>query len=286
MLWQMLRIEHLKLYRRRALWIEVALVAGLIAVVFGIILIALQFEQVPAAERQMVADLLAWPNGVRISILLASHQMLGGLLMIVLVGMVVAQEYTWQTFTLAVRAGVPRSVVLISKFVTVLGPALLITATAMLAGAIMSGIVTLNAGGGLDIGGLPVGELLRDILRVAYALLPYIALTFLVAVWTRSLAASLGLVAGYLFLVEGIVPQLLIMFGGFAAQIGMHMPGQLASALINANGPFAVMEAGPSPQASPFPAAAPEVAVVGIALYTVIFLVLAVLRFRDQDLTA
>ena len=286
MLRSMLRIERTKLYGRKTLWIELALVAVITVLLFGLILLIQSLEEIPKAERELIASLLTLPNGVKVSLALSSNQMLGGLLMIVLVSMVVAQEYTWQSYTLPVRAGIPRLLIVLSKFLTLLLPALLLAFTALGVGLIMSALVTLTVEGQIDVSRINIVDLLLSTLITAYSLLPYMALTFMIAVLTRSLAASLSVVAGYVFLVEGLVPPLLSLFGGSVAQIALLMPGQLANALLNATGQTSNMQIGTDTPPAAFNGADPAVAVIGIAAYTVIFLVVAAIQFQRQDLTA
>ncbi len=286
MLRSMLRIERTKLYGRKTLWIELALVAVITVLLFGLILLIQSLEEIPKAERELIASLLTLPNGVKVSLALSSNQMLGGLLMIVLVSMVVAQEYTWQSYTLPVRAGIPRLLIVLSKFLTLLLPALLLAFTALGIGLIMSALVTLTVEGQIDVSRINIVDLLLSTLITAYSLLPYMALTFMIAVLTRSLAASLSVVAGYVFLVEGLVPPLLSLFGGAVAQIALLMPGQLANALLNATGQTSNMQIGTDAPPAAFSGADPAVAVIGIAAYTVIFLAVAAIQFQRQDLTA
>ena len=286
MLRSMLQIERTKLYGRKTLWIELALVAFITVLLFGLILIVQSLEEIPKAERELIASLLTLPNGVKVSLALSSNQMLGGLLMIVLVSMAVAQEYTWQSYTLPVRAGIPRLTILLSKFLTLLIPALLLAFTALGVGLIMSALVTLTVDGQIDVSRINIVDLLLSTLITAYSLLPYMALTFMIAVLTRSLAASLSVVAGYVFLVEGLVPPLLSLFGGSVAQIALLMPGQLANALLNATGQNSNLQIGMDTPPPVFNGVDPAVAVIGIAAYTVIFLAIAAIQFQKQDLTA
>ncbi len=286
MLRSMLQIERTKLYGRKTLWIELALVAVITVLLFGLILLVQSLEEVPKAEREMIASLLTLPDGVKVSLALSSNQMLGGLLMIVLVSMVVAQEYTWQSYTLPVRAGIPRLTIVLSKFLMLLIPALLLAFTALGIGLIMSALVTLTVEGQIDVSQINIVDLLLSTLITAYSLLPYMALTFMIAVLTRSLAASLSVVAGYVFLVEGLVPPLLSLFGGTVAQIALLMPGQLANALLSATGQMNNMQIGTDAAPVALDGVDPAAAVIGIAAYTVIFLAVAALRFQKQDLTA
>ncbi len=287
MLVSMLKIEQTKLFRRKALWIELALVASLIVLLFGVILIIQGSNEIPDSEKALISSTLSWPNGIKVALAVSSNQMLGALLIIVLVSMVVAQEYTWQTYTLAVRAGAPRFTVVISKFVILIVTVFLIVMTALVVGTVMTGLLTVATGGQIDLSRYTIGDALFSMLTTAYSLLPYLALTFLIAVITRSLPASIGVAIGYVFIVEGILPGLLMFLGGLPGQIGMMMPGQLASVLVNANGQSAALQSLGESAAPPVPYGVdPIVAVVGIGLYTVIFLAVAVIQFQKQDLTS
>jgi ABC-type transport system involved in multi-copper enzyme maturation permease subunit len=284
MLRSMFHIESVKLYRRKTFWLELVVVAGITVLLFGLIFFLQYLEEIPKAERALITSLLTLPNGVKVSLALSSNQMLGGLLMIVLVSMAVAQEYAWQSYTLPVRAGIPRPLILLSKFLTLLGAALLLAFTALGIGVIMSALVTLAAEGQIDLSRINVADLLLSTLITAYSLLPYMALTFMIAVLSRSLAASLSIAAAYIFLVEGLAPALLTLFGGVLAQISLIMPGQLATALLTATGQTASMQIGSDAPPPAFVGVDAPVAVIGIALYTLVFLGIAIVRFQKQDL--
>jgi ABC-type transport system involved in multi-copper enzyme maturation permease subunit len=73
-----------------------------------------------------------------------------------------------------------------------------------------------------------------------------------------------------LVLVEDVLLQLLGLAGGTWAKIGQYLPAGLGNSLASTNQIDGVSMA---------------TAVIGIALYTVLFVGLAVLAFRRQDLT-
>lgn len=287
MLLSMLKVERTKLFRRKVLWVELAIVATLIIFLFGAMLLLQNSVEVPDAEKSAISGALTWPNGIKVALALSSNQMLGVLLIIVLSSIVVAQEYSWQTYTLPVRAGIPRFIVLTSKFVTLLIAVLLLVFTALVVGIVMSGLLTFAIEGRVDLSQIGIADALFGALTTAYSLLPYVALTFLIAVLTRSMPASIGVGIGYVFIVEGIMPGLLMFFGGLPAQLGRLMPGQLASALVNASGQSAALQAVSEGAAPPISYAVDTTAAaLGIGLYTLIFLTIAASQFQKQDLAS
>jgi ABC-type transport system involved in multi-copper enzyme maturation permease subunit len=110
-------------------------------------------------------------------------------------------------------------------------------------------------------------------------MLPYLALSFLVALWFRSTAA--GITAGLVvFLLEGLLVQLLATVGGPLA----HVPDALLSR--NTSAITALNSAGTG--SSSLPSDLPNVwqATGVLAAYIVAFLALAYWRFSNRDVTS
>jgi ABC-type transport system involved in multi-copper enzyme maturation permease subunit len=114
------------------------------------------------------------------------------------------------------------------------------------------------------------GQVALNILRTAYTLLPYAAFAFLLAIASRSTVVAIGVSLAYTLLVEDVLMQLLGLVGGTWATIGQYLPAGLGNSLASINQAEGVSM---------------ETAVIGIALYTLLFVGLAVLAFQRQDLT-
>ena len=290
MLAPMIGIEHTKLYRRRVLWVEMALVALLVVAMFGMIAV-MHLTGLLGADGDQLQEIVTWPGSLLLSLNISASSGLGGLLVVVLVGVVVAQEYQWQTYSLWLRQGVGRPTVLVAKIVTLLGAILLLVLTPLLVGGLASAAVTPLITGTLRVEDVVFGEVLLSVLRTAYSLLPFMALTCLIAVRTRSMAASIGIGVGYTLLVEEVFAQIMMLVGGVPARLAMYLPGQMAAALSNMNSEImaftATVTQGGEEMLAMMPQYVPlEVAVVGVAIYTLLFLGLAARMFLKQDLTA
>src|SRR5690349_7771477 len=127
----MLQVEGTKLFRRKLLWVE----AAIIAVLIGIILVAMigisSASGIPDADRAEATTVLLWPAGIMMGGSLAASSQMGALLILVLVSALVTQEYGWGTLALLLSRGVSRPVALISKLVIMVFAALILATVAV-----------------------------------------------------------------------------------------------------------------------------------------------------------
>ncbi len=285
MFWQMVSVEQKKLTRRKILWIELAVVAAAAVLIPLVIYLASQGDgssNVVVTTDGPVDDMYTWPLALNLGIGLASGGGLGGLLIVILIGTLTAQEYGWRTMQLWLSNGISRPVLLLAKFVIILLPALLFVLAPFVTGALTTAVFTQNLQGSLPFAEVDWWQAALSILRTAYTLLPYAALTFLLAIASRSTVAAVGGGLAYTLLIEGVLIQLLGLVGGTWAKVGQYLPAGLSNSLASLNRVSA--EAGSS-LVTPAGGVGTETAVIGIALYTVLFVGLAILAFRRQDLT-
>ncbi|MBK8900653.1 MAG: ABC transporter permease subunit [Anaerolineaceae bacterium] len=285
MFWQMVSVEQKKLTNRKILWIELAVAA--ITAVFIPLMIYLASQStssnVVITTDGPVEEMVAWPLALRMGIDLLSGSGLGGLLIVILMGTLTAQEYGWRTMQLWLSNGVSRPVLMLAKFTAVLLPALLFVLAAFVAGAVTTGFITQSIRGSLPFAEVDWWQALLSVLRTAYTLLPYAALTFLLAVVSRSTVVAVGGGLAYTMLIEGALIQLFGFVGGIWSDIGQHLPAGLSNRLALLNRVSAAAETG-AISIRPVDGVSVEAAVIGIALYTILFVGLAVLAFRRQDL--
>ncbi|MAU01939.1 MAG: hypothetical protein CL608_32785 [Anaerolineaceae bacterium] len=284
MFWQMVSVEQKKLTRRKILWIELAVVAAAAVFIPLVIYMASQSDSsnVVITTDGPVDDMFTWPSALNLGIGLASGGGLGGLLIVILIGTLTAQEYGWRTMQLWLSNGISRPVLLLAKFAIVLLPALLFVLAPFVTGALTTAVFTQNLQGSLPFAEVDWWQAALSVLRTAYTLLPYAALTFLLAVASRSTVAAVGGGLAFTLLIEGVLMQLLGLVGGTWAKVGQYLPAGLSNSLAALNRVSA--EAGSS-LVTPAGGVGAETAVIGIALYTLLFVGLAVLAFRRQDLT-
>lgn len=281
MFWQMASVEQRKLTHRKILWIELAVAA--VTAVFIPLMIYLASQStssnVVITTDGPVEDMIAWPLALRLGIDLLSGGGLGGLLIVILMGTLTAQEYGWRTMQLWLSNGIARPVLMLAKFTAVLLPALLFVLAAFVTGAITTGLITQGLQGSLPFADVAWGQALLSVLRTAYTLLPYAALTFLLAVVSRSTVVAVGGGLAFTLLIEGVLMQLLSFVGGTWATIAQYLPAGLSSSLAALNRVTAV--ANPTAAADGLSAGT---AALGIALYTILFVGVAVFVFQRQDL--
>jgi ABC-type transport system involved in multi-copper enzyme maturation permease subunit len=287
MFWNIFLLEQHKLLKRTLLWAELALLALLVLVLHVALYVTVQWRpagsEVDPEVIAMVRQSLLWPKALINALDFAAGNGPGGLVVIVLVGAAVAQEYTWRTLHLWLSQGVPRPRLLGAKFAALVVPLLLVVLVPLVAGGAVTAYFTYQQTGGLNLAEVSALHLALSALRTAYTLLPYAALTSLLAVVSRSAVVAIGGGVAYALLVESILVQLLALGSETAARVARLLPGMLAAGLLQLNQTTAEvsvgLNAGPGTRLlDPGPAA------VGIALYTLAFFGLAVWVFRRQDL--
>ncbi len=281
MFWPMTRNELVKMFKRNLLWIELGLLAAVLGLFYGALLLATQIapDQMAAAS---LRETVVWPAALPGALALVGGGGLGGLLIIVLASVAVTQGYTGRTFALWLSQGTPRGVVLVARFVALLVGAVLIVATGLLAGAVVSGLITLALEGSLPVASLDWGQAALSVLRGAYALMPYAALTMLLAVLTRSMAGALGGGIAVALLGEAIVGQVLGLVGEGGQRIAQFLPSMMGRSLGNLGN---AMVSGYTAPPAEMILLSPGAAAVGLAVYTVVLLALALVIFRRQDLS-
>jgi ABC-type transport system involved in multi-copper enzyme maturation permease subunit len=283
MLWNLYLNENAKLFRRALYWVGLAILVGMqlaiLGVFFAMVNIPALSQTLPPEQVASFKGMLTWPSAFYAALQLSGSSIgVGGLLTLVLVGVVVAQEYPWRTVNLVVGHGVPRTRILAAKILSIF------TALAGWMAILMAvvGVVTAFTSGWvgteLDTGSVNVLPLGVSVLRVILALAPYAALAFCLAVATRSTVAAIGVVAGFSLIVEPLFVQLLSFMGGGMSRITSYLPMMLSMTLLKANGQAATVSAPGTMD--------PTAAAAVIAVYTGIFLLLAFQIFRRQDLSS
>lgn len=281
----MLSIEHSKTMRQTILWVEIGLlglmVAGLMVLLFAVTKLPIPGE-VDSGEMNQMLDTVTWPGAFTNALSMAGGNGLGSIFIIVLVGALVSQEFSHKTLHLWLSRGVPRITFTLARFLSLLLPALMLTLAALVMGGLVSLFLSLMAHGSLRLERLDVLQLLWSVLRTTYTLFPYAALAFLLATITRSAVAAIGVGLSFALLVENILIQLLALFGGTAAQAAKFLPGMMASVVLQENQALTLGAAtGGMEAALPLWGS-----LLGIALYTLVFIGLAAWSLHRQDLTA
>ncbi len=230
-----------------------------------------------------VTQFLYWPHGLIYALGYAtgyaSWTSYGTFLLIVLVGVLLAQEYSWRTLNLWLSHGVPRPLLLLAKFVLSLVPALLIVFVCLLTVGGLSAFFSFLVQGTVNLHSVDYAQLILSYLRTTYSMLPYAALTFLLAAVSRSAVVAVGGGLAFVLVLETTLINVLPLLGQNFARTVQYLPSGLASALNSQNLAIAKETVTQSPlQPGPF------VATIGIAVYTLIFCGAAMWVFQHQDL--
>jgi ABC-2 type transport system permease protein len=281
MFWHMFIIEQLKLFKRAILWVELVLIGVGVLALNALFIVITRMDSTNPAVGQL-EQTLVWPDGLMQSVGLAAGPGLGGILIVILVGAITAQEYSWRTLQLWLSRGVPRSTFLTAKFMALLLPTLLLVVTPLLVGGLITAVFSQIILGHIPLAAVEWSNLAVTTLATAYTLLPYAGLAFFLAVATRSTIVAVGGGLAYTLLLEGIVVQLLTFAGGSWAAVGRYVPAGLAQGLLSLDRNATMTIDGQA--APPIQYLEPGTAAVGIALYILIFVALSIIIFRRQDL--
>ncbi len=278
MFWQLLRLENDRTFRRLLPW--VGLLCALVPSVLTLTLLFAFLAGTPEMPRQS----FTWPGGIANMLRFAAGSGAGygyGLyLLVILTAIIMGQDYSWRTVQLWLSRGCARSHLLIARFAQLALAALLITLAFLLVGIVLALIFASLSQSRIDFSALDLAQLLLSYLRTAYSMLPYLALTLLIAVLTRSTVVAIG--AGIVFMaaIEVSLSFLLPALGEGFARVSQFFPYALALNLNQENlalAHTAVKHTALQPS--------PLVAVLCITAYTLVLFGITVWAFRRQDLT-
>ncbi len=285
MLWNLYVNENTKLFRRALYWVGLAVLLGMGMAIFGMLFAAVKIpaisKTIPPEQIVMFKGMLAWPASFYAALQLNwSSISLGGLLAFLLVGVVTAQEYPWRTLNLTVGHGTPRARVLAAKLLSVFTALAGWMLFLMLAVGAFTAFTSWQFAEGPDLASMNFGHLGMSMLRQLLALTPYVALTFCLAVATRSAVAAIGVVAGFSLIVEPLIIQVASLMGGALSGVTAYLPMMLSQTLLKAN------ESGAAGMIGAGGGMTPETAAAAIAVYAGVFLLSAFVIFRRQDLSS
>ncbi len=281
MFWNMFVVENQKLFKRAIVWVELAVV-GVAILAVNLMMFVITRVETGNPMIDMLEETLVWPGALTQAAGLASGASLGGILIIILTGAAMAQEYTWRTLQLWLSRGVPRSLFLTAKFAALLLPALLLVVVPLVLGGLVTAVFSQIILGEIPFAAVEWGNVFLLTLATAYSLLPYAGLAFFLAVATRSTMITIGGGLAYTLLIEGLAVQILALAGGSLAAIGKYVPAGLVQSMLGVGSAVNLEIDGQMGLTVQY--LEPGAAAVGIALYTIAFVALSVLIFRRQDL--
>jgi ABC-type transport system involved in multi-copper enzyme maturation permease subunit len=204
----------------------------------------------------------------------------GTTVVIILTASLIGSEFGWGTIRTILPRARSRSAFLTAKVLTAILFAVAVTVIGAIVAVLASGFVTgteqLPSSLGPD-GALRFAESTG---RCFYTMLPYLALTLCITVWTRSVAAGIGGGISFLFL-QGAIVELISLAGGPFDRLPGALIDRNVSALLAANSAGLPDSYFSAKDAMPGAWQATGV----LAIYTVVFLALSYYRLSRRDST-
>lgn len=266
MFWNLAKAQQRKLLRQPLTWIEGGTLT-LLVIIFS----ALPHAVRGADPERDIALSLDLGNELLMATRTAGSSSLGGLLLIIIVGASLAREYRWRSVHLWLSRGVSRRSFLCSKLLSFVGVMLLIPLLAAVAAIPGTAYFIHAQHGAVGLSAAGLLQALASIPVATYALLPYVALASLLAVWRRSPAAAIGGGLAFALVVEGLLVQLLASLGGVGLLAARYLPTSLGHSLMSGEGGLV-------------PAVGPVAAAVVIFAYAGSLLFITNALFERQDL--
>ena len=289
----LLRSELFRLRRRWMTWILLLSVVVLAFVLYFIIYASVQAQiqalqngtasatnGAPQTEAQLRLELQTLRPSQVMSFGLGIVSGFGSVLLIVLTASVFGNEFNWGTLRVILALGAGRERFLGAKYLALTlyaGVFTTVGALAALAGSeIVSSIASLDRTLPDDF----AAQLALNVGRTVFTFVPYIALAALIAVWSKSGGAgiAIGLVV---YFAEGLVMSLLVAFNKDYATIANFGLSRNVSAITQLAGSSS---AGGASGAAALPD--PARAALVLLAYSVLFVALALWRFRSRDVTS
>jgi len=232
----LIRMELLKLRKRRMTWIMLGMLVGLrlAGTAFSVFWSSQAGVEPEIRERILASATL--PNTIPDALNFIAG--LGAFLLAILTAASMGSEYSWGTLRAIIGSGVPRSRFLAAKLIAL--------STAAVAYTVVPLVIVVGAAvpmawlldrpimaSGID--GPWVGDVLLMMARTVLPLLAQVAMAFAITVVTRSQAAGVGVALAATF-VEPLAALVLDMLGGALAAIADYLLLVNAQALMQYNG--------------------------------------------------
>ena len=203
---------------------------------------------------------------------------LGTIVLIVFAASHIGTEWVWGTLRTVLASGASRIPFLVSKYLTLVGFAIVFMIVGLAAAIAASFIVSTQAG--LDTSGFDLGKVASAGARATYGFFPYMALASLIALWFRS--AGGGIAAGLVInFMESLVTQLLVQFNKDFVTIANYGIARNVQSLARTEGSFS-STADPT-GLSTLPDQTQ--AFVVLTTWIAIFVAISMWRLRTRDIT-
>lgn len=275
----LLRSEVFRLSRRGMPRILLIIVALIVVAIYALIwsIVRTQPEGMNPEDIDRFRDGLSF-GAVR-EFGMGSVQQVGSVLVVILGASIISSEFGWGTIRTILPRASGRAPFITAKLLALAAFVLLLTVVGFIVAVVSSAVVTVLENVSGSLADALDGATLAAVGRTAYVMLPYAALAFVIAVWTRSTAAGIAISLAVLFL-EPLAVNLIGTIPGPFKHIGDALLSRNIAALLQANvrdTSLAIVQEG-------LPNAWRAAGV--LAAYTAVFVALAYWRFARRDITA
>ena len=227
---RLLLIEEIKLLKNPLVW--VVLLAACAIPFSMVILPYFATNAGTVVEEGVTLESITWPYAVD-EALVINRMGMGGTLLAVLVGAVLAQDYGHRSLHVWLGRGVPRPILFLSKIgALIAGPLLLMAILPALLSGLCSLMVTPLLG--IELSGQPalhIGYLTLSILRAVLTLGMTMALTALFAILSRSPIIAIGGSIMFETLGNSVVWNLVGQMGGFGEWTARFFPRGISTSM-------------------------------------------------------
>lgn len=192
----LLRSELFRIRKRPQSWLMLALAALFLALIYGGMTVGTFFASARNADD--LRETLAFDQLRDFG--LSFNSLFGGIMLAIFASGIFGNEYSWNTIRPLLARARSRSSLVTAKLVTTFLYALVFTIALALLTVAMSFVATIVASGSWNFSGDELGKNAAFILGLFVTNLPYLALAVLVAMWTKSNAAGIGVAIGISFI--------------------------------------------------------------------------------------
>ena len=279
--------EFFKLRKRSMTRVLLFVLVG-ITVVLYLLLLAISKFAIPAhgpGDAGTIRNLLGLPVSLPFALSILSS--FGSVLAVILIGNCVGNEYNWRTIRTMLICSESRLSLLGAKLISVTILILIGMVFGLATGFIMSLITTAIGGYAFDFSFATGGYLWDQFLqfwRTFYVIMPYVLLGSLFAIIGRSAMPGIALGIGVFFL-ESIITAFMSLAGGWIAEIPKYLLSANVRTITSlANLPQGVNTGMMVDNASNQMTGVPH-AFITLAIYSLLFIILAFYIFRRRDVT-
>lgn len=192
----LLRSELFRVRKRPQSWLMPILATVFMAIIYGGLVIGTHFAN--ARNAQDLREAVQFDHLRAVG--LGNNSLFGGIMLAIFASGIFGNEYSWNTIRPLLARARSRMALVTAKLLTVLIYTLVFTVVLGVLTAIISLIATLLAGGSWNFSLDELGKSAAYLVGIIVGNFPYLALAVLVAMWSRSNAAGIGVAIGVSFI--------------------------------------------------------------------------------------